>query len=141
MITENYIKMCEQAEEIQVKWKPQIGDTIKHKLTKSTQLITLYDIETYSDDFYIEEKYTWLPTQEQLQEILLKGSDIFEEYDNVVSMIYCFQLWLNSEFYGYYMHKPYPKGNILNELWLTFVMHECYNKVWSKGRWIKNEDK
>ncbi len=127
MITKNYIKMCERAEEIQVKWKPRIGDTIKHRLTKSTQLITLYDIETYSDDFYIEEKYTWLPTQEQLQE-MLKNS-------------WADPSILLAEFYGWQVFiYPKFKDESITERWLAFVMKEKYNKVWTGEDWINEEN-
>ncbi len=136
----NFIKMCEQAEEIQKAWKPQIGDKVKHRLT-AVQFISPYDKNTYDDDFYREEGYTYLPIQEQLQNMLLKRSNIFDGYDNVVSIMYYFQLWLNREFYGYYMHKSYPKGNILNELWFAFVMYELYHKIWTGEKWIKKEVK
>lgn len=125
MITDNYIKMCEKAEEIQVKWKPRIGDKIKHRLGKSIQLITLYDIETYSDDFYIEEKYTWLPTQEQLQKMISRNW-----YD-----VFCKFLWWHSdddksseEFESMFTS--------MNEVWLAFVMKEKYNKVWNGKEWV-----
>ena len=50
-----------------------------------------------------------------------------------------FQRWINrsSPSFDKYM----AMFNNLNELWLAFVMKECYNKVWLKGRWVKNEDR
>ena len=133
MITKNSIKMCEANEEIQKEWKNETGDFVYWKVTKSIKVLTNH---FYTDDW---GEFIWLPTQEQLQEMLFLKSNIFDGYDNVISIIYYFQLWLNEKFYGYYMRKPYPKGNILNELWLAFVMKEKYNKTWTGEKWVKAE--
>ena len=140
-MTKNYIKMCEQAEEIQKEHKFIIEDwyfcinsdtDINNNIRPCAGINDLKIMQNNNGIF-------WLPTQEQLQNMLLKRSNIFDEYDNVISMIYSFQLWLSGEFYGYYMHKSYPKGNILNELWLAFVMEEIYNKTWTGEKWVKAE--
>lgn len=135
MITKNYIEMCERAEEMQVKWKPKIGDTIKHRLTKSTQLITLYDIETYSDDFYIEEKYTWLPTQEQLFDMLLKWC----QTDKILHHLLVgesINLYILKELY-YYANSF--DGMIfvsdIKALILSYIYKRKYNKIWNLKDW------
>ncbi len=128
MYTDNYIKMCEKAEEIQKEWKPKIGDKVKHRLT-AVQFISPYDKNTYSDDFYREEGYTYLPTQEQLQEII----NAYSNYERV-NRFYDF-VHLDADEYGYNEWCEFVNNASMNELWLAFVMHEKYHKVWTGEKW------
>ena len=82
-------------------------------------------------------KAFWLPTQEQLQEMILptlkkkynKYWDLnkMERIANWVFRIFNCFLNEHSDIYS----------NDMNGLWLAFVMKEKYNKVWSNGKWIK----
>lgn len=128
MITELFIKQCEQAEEIQKLWKTENGDWVYWKVTKSIKIIT--------DHFFTEsfKDFIWLPTQEQLQEILKDVSfHIWGDFDH---------LYITSAV-DYHRRNAYQINDVnsMNELWLAFVMHECYNKVWLKGRWVKSENR
>ena len=126
MITKNYIKMCEKAEEIQKAWKPEKGDL--YAVIVHGKPMEIVDI--YIDGFpLLPEKfsplsalYIWLPTQEQLQEILWQDLD---EYEYWISKLHDFILDL-----------PFEEMT-MNELWLAFVMHEKYNKVWNGKDWVK----
>ena len=120
MITELFIKQCEQAEEIQKLWKTENGDWVYWKVTKSIKIIT--------DHFFTEsfKDFIWLPTQEQLQEMVKKR--------HIYYLIKDFQIFQVKHTIGLHI-------NNMNELWLAFIMHECYNKVWLKGRWVKSENR
>ena len=119
MITKNYIKQCEQAEEIQKEWEQTVGD------------IFIYQKDIKSGCyFYITEhrKYInaiWLPTQEQLQEIL-PCRDYID---------FCkFSVFCSGELICW--NKGYK---IYNELWLAFVMYEKYDKIWTGEKWVKSQ--
>lgn len=72
----------------------------------------------------------WLPYQHQLQEMMIqgKGSTVWAE------MLKYFLLWLKVEMPNWYFNV-----GSMEQLWLSFVMKEKYNKVWhdAKGEWIK----
>jgi hypothetical protein len=98
----------------------------------------------------LPEKYlTWLPRQDQLQEMV--SQKMFED-TGCDKNISC-QLVLE-EFISWYENyrinwlEKFDKGsNIqkfpesMEQFWLVFVMYDLYNKIWSKekGKWIKDE--
>ena len=152
--SEVYIKMCREAKEIQEVCKYEYGDII-HIVgsdVESRNGIYLYGSngfkydrhyhhEIYPGSFWqIDEGRTtwyfhqdaiviWLPRQDQLQEMVYNGRNL-------------------SVFYGF---RSYVMHHIVNDLddtdeadlesweqlWLTFVMKEKYNKKWNRKIWIK----
>jgi len=76
----------------------------------------------------------WLPTQAHLQEMVSGQFFTYEGNDEAKmpdpsSMIHHF-----SEFYsGHYEYASYE------EAWLSFVMHELYNKLWNGESWVENK--
>ena len=108
MITKNYIKMCEQAEEIQKKWKPKIGDTINHR--------------------------TWLPTQEQLQGMVLKNIDDLEvSFTNKDEPAIESNIWLKKD--GKWDGFEPLFADDWNSLWLQICMLIKHNKTWTGEKW------
>ena len=132
MITDNYIIMCEQAEEIQKAWKPEKGDiytTVVHG--KATDIINIY-IDGFS---FLPQKfvplsalYIYLPTQEQLQEMIkpTHGVDDFGLVEEFFDFVYGEDSQPNQ------IDSPIKS---MNEFWLAFVMHEKYNKIWNGEKW------
>ena len=112
MRTDNYILMCEQAEEIQKVWEHKQNK--KDDYVKNTQGLRFL---------------TWIPTQEQLQEIFLK------EYNNRPGSLAFKNGWIG-DFLNWV--KSLPNFNFIdfNELWLAFVMHEKYHKIWNGEKWV-----
>ena len=127
MITKNYIKMCEKAEEIQREWKPDIGDI--HYYKNDIKLIALG--ETINNVEKNKYYCCWLPTQEQVQEMIYKEySPIFkiEEFRKYIS-----------QFEKIYWFTLNPNEISMNELWLAFVIKERWNKIWTGKEWTKYE--
>ena len=127
MITKNYIKMCEKAKEIQKGHKWKKGDrgyflgyiSCNESMKKNEHFI--FGTEEFEDT--IESWWTciYLPTQEQLQEIMLKD--------------YTVRAILGGVFYfAVKRYKDLEKVS-MNELWLAFVMKEKYNKIWNGDDW------
>jgi len=134
MITDNYIKMCEASEEIQ-KLQPHILTSTHLKgnifiCTDKESANYFWRIEVFNelpDDVgspcYSHTRNIWLPTQEQLQEMILNHGH--PGYDN------------GGILFGIMKFADDNKlGEIsMNELWLAFVMKEKYNKVWTGEKW------
>lgn len=136
--SEKYIKMCEKAEEIQRKASLFPGDVWYHPELEVG--LCHYNYPCWSCDAGVEKVFwfdgygirlvdklgsmIWLPRQDQLQEII--GFSVFEQYNH--------NFWWWAE----------TKTNLIEDaesweqLWLAFVMHEKYGKVWDdqKAEWI-----
>jgi hypothetical protein len=124
MITENYIKMCEKAEEIQKAWKPELADWFYSKEIDDSVLILGFTKESRKEI----RKGIWLPTQEQLQEMMIPtlGDDFLG----------CAPLVLNRKLEeSLFSNGIYNWGTSYQELWLAFVIKEKYNKVWDGEKW------
>jgi len=150
MITDNYIKikMCEQAEEIQEVWRNPFRNKFGDLYWRGNKYLMIPEACILNtDSHFIPEEEVWLPTQEQLQEmvlpIFLKRYSTTHALRNDSSFIYRmiiekFQRWINrsSPSFDEYM----AMFNSMNELWLAFVMHEKYNKIWTGEKWVKADD-
>lgn len=100
--SEKYIKMCEKAIEIQI---------ISREKDKKAGIINLP-----------ENEETWLPHQDQLQEMICDSRDALTLFCNTHSIV-CFE-W-----------KYYEQFTVMEQLWLAFVMKEKYNKIWNGEDW------
>jgi len=72
----------------------------------------------------------WLPTQDQLQQMI----DIYEDIQYGVLLLDTFYRWSHSYF------KPIPFGDnsmSWEQLWLAFIMKVKYNKIWKSHIWVK----
>ena len=113
MITDNYIEMCEQAEEIQKWWFPNIGDSYYIKSEKETKLITLISEKIWLSERSRGCNFIYLPTLEQLFEMV-------GNYKAQISRI----------FLSIMIIKKY-KFESIQELVLNAVMEIKYNKAWT----------
>ena len=150
MITDNYIKMCEASEEIQKLREYKMGDWFYTTIYRRDKHKGFYVIDVdYGDNYpngLLPDKHKkdnfvtkgggiWLPTQEQLQEMMPKSDVTFlVEYIKNVELRYHDRF--NEDAVGYFT----GTFTSFNELWLAFVMEEKYNKVWTGEEW-KKEDK
>ena len=143
--TDQYIKMCEMAEEIQEEWKPRLGDLMyapsfcrylfgrleNVSVEKDTQwILKPNEIEEINRNELLANHCFWLPRQEQLQEMVKEKSDVYP--------------WtLNRRFWkwshGFYEHEIAGYYNSFEKLWLAFVMSQKHGKRWDGEKWIKEE--
>jgi len=61
----NFIRQCEQAEEVQKLWKPKTYDYIGHKVLSYRDKYAIYRLDYKIDP----KKFFWIPTRKQLQEM------------------------------------------------------------------------
>ena len=111
--SENYIKMCWKAQEIQ-NTLPRNTDEAGESYIDGTTYILKYSAEY--------KTIVWLPRQDQLQEMIgsIPGN---------------YKLEPNSGYWAWAFAKTWE------QLWLAFVMKEKFNKTWNdeKQEWIKEK--
>ena len=124
--TETYIKMCEKAVEIQKLRKDWLEGDIYYdeEICYASIGCSGYDCGSFNDmsaDGLVRIGYeTWLPRQDQLQEILELDPSL---WTGIVQLIWEF---------GKEMIRNKQERYIfsMEQLWLAFVMKEKYNKIW-----------
>lgn len=116
----NYIKMCEKATEIQEQIK-SFPLTLVGAPTDDKGIIS----GVRSHDIFLKNGATpiWLPRQDQLQEMLRDRRD----YWCNAALIYSF-----ASFVPLSLVKDQTS---FEQLWLSFVMHELYDKKWNGEDW------
>ncbi len=146
IFSENYIKQCEKAKEIQELCRYKKGDwfyTKKYKddYTKGYHVISddyIYFCDNPESISWITRaKGVWLPTQEQLQAMILpilkkrynKAWDLNKMKRTANWVFRIFSCFLNEHSRIY--------SNDMNELWLAFVMKEKWNKKWTGKDWVE----
>ncbi len=106
-----YILMCEKATEIQPERKPiTFGDK-------------LFEWEDKLWSTGKSGKAVWLPSQDQLQEMIDKGSSAFGQLTRFFNFIDSNTLLQRGTW-------------TWEQLWLIYVMRWEYNKVWNHENWV-----
>lgn len=122
--TKEFILQCEKAVEIQELWDRRMGSFYCESYWSNEEQKDLYVINVLkSDNQYIyQPRFTWLPRQDQLQEMLNK------ELADLVWDFGAFLYPMNSS--------VHYDGKSMEQLWLAFVMYEKYNKTWNGEDWV-----
>ncbi len=136
--SEQYIKMCEEAEGIQPHEEWQDGDYFFHELKIAESCgykkgvfvehisdYTMHDAHRSKGNRHLNKRWIWLPRQDQLQEMVCEDWGLqtictrLEEFskasDGGVSITI---------------------SGSMEQLWLAFVMKEKFNKTWDGERWV-----
>lgn len=132
--------MCEQANEIQLKWEPQNGDFAYTKgddseggnYTEGVKIIwngkmVHSGFHNWDDNWYLPSCH-WLPRQDQLQAMItadMFGWQVIYEKDKL------------DFFWNFVTVKTEYKNISFEQMWLVFVMREKYSKKWNGGGWVK----
>lgn len=137
---EKYVRMCQEAKEIQDTWKPKSGDCVGRKGTFDYDYIPQIGAgDNYAED--IIEFGMWgdgdyfIPRQEDLQETYMKENPC----SHLSTVFTCFRYWYKEV---YAEREGYGEQHYWNILWLEFVMWKCFEKEWDKtsGTWVKRLD-
>jgi len=121
--TEIYIKMCQQAKEIQEHVNFTSGDFV-YCIKNGKTVVLYFNAGNGSPPWYYTDIETsiFLPRQDQLQE-MIGGSwmDILGDFNE----------WSK----GVPRDKQ-PMSKSMEQIWLYFVMKEKYNKYWNGEDWV-----
>lgn len=136
-VSEKYIKMCEKAEEIQTKWIARTqqknwdcSDFVYDKLNENVYCLG-GESGLVASSF--SKNFIWLLRQDQLQEMFIGYKS------SIWDMLIDFRMWMNA-CYNFQMLELTKMS--MEQLWLAFVMHEKYGKVWDHetDRWSLPEE-
>ena len=150
--SERYIKMCEQARELQEGWKPQKGDWYYAEGGEGEFSVDTYTDEPavwkgriflvgnnyrdgyeHPDEYLSADKRAWLPRQDQLLEMWLKWRTV----PFPIILVHLKFFWEE----GPYWDKIYTFAS-MEQFLLAFVMWQLYCKVWDEDKedWVKLEE-
>ncbi len=127
--SETYIKMCdcEEIQEQRVRQAPWDSWIIGDYYYTQAPIESCISIHNDASSYGLGIGTIWLPRQDQLQEMLDKGT--------IWSNSLKFEYFLREE--GSYNIKAYPyQFSTWEQLWLAFVMKEKHNKTWNGSDWI-----
>jgi hypothetical protein len=116
-VSDDYVRQCEKAKEIQGLWNPDVGDWVYSYGNRS--------VEKVIGEVTMRYTKVWLPGQEDLQAIL--------RYETPLVMLQTFNDWLYTDS-GYGCVNG-ARFHSMQELWLAFVMWERFGKVWDGRDW------
>lgn len=135
--SKKYTEMCEKAVEIQELWKPAWGDFVYDEGL-------VFPISTVRIDM---RELVWLPRQDQYQEILYPNNGI-----SLCLLTRLLHEFIEPEYHciclendnGYACPDCHPLGTLrrksvksMEQLCLSFVYNELYNKYWEGKEWRK----
>ena len=126
MITENFIKQCEQAEEIQEKWRNPFINKFGDFYWRGKKYLMIPEACILNtDSHFIPEEEVFLPTLEQLFEMA--------EF----KYIFHFLISLQTYYINRVVEKDefFPLVREVKELLLSFIMYKKYNKIWTGEKW------
>jgi hypothetical protein len=132
-----YIRMCEQAHEIQSQWSPRHGDFFVGENGKIRPwLIHVNNEQDMVKGIHVQfdngmpklTRYIWLPRLDQLMEM---AQDPGRRFENTTQIFFD---WAKSP---YQLLAPPPQKifNSLEKLWLCFLMHKKFTKQWDGEDW------
>jgi len=103
---------------------------------------TTFNKETFYQYDDGELNVVYLPTQERLQEMILK---IFSPFAKIIKfsefVSNYVKLYRDTKYEDLYWRDLYPTAiESMNELWLMYVMYEKYHKIWTGEKWEKEEN-
>ena len=136
-----YIRMCAAAREVQAQWRQQYGDFFADDSGRvqcwipahrqSERVKQGFGVRCIGDVVHLK-RYVWLPRMDQLMELAQEAGRHFE------SITAEFHTWCKI---------PYPNststpgklfaGNV-ERVWLVFLMHKNYGKVWQGSEWVRS---
>jgi len=120
--SDTYIKMCQKAQEIQIGWEWEVGDYFwdgkeSYIATDTGGVCGIYEEDA---DYRPGAGATWLPRQDQLQEMYGYYSECQREL-------------------GIYHAggRPYQEGaGTFEQFWLRVIMEEDHKKEWNGEDWV-----
>lgn len=137
--SEEYIKMCQQANEIREGWRAKTGDYFSETVDGKSVGVHIHPT---GDALFVCD--VWLPKQDQLQD-MLKLPLVSERKECLLDAIigytfdHKYEEWKDTIMTLVYdddeSHYE-PIFNSMEQLWLAIVMVGKYNKVWNGEDWV-----
>ena len=137
-LTTQEIEMFSKATEIQEKWQPQLFDTFLcgGKIDVFTEVCHCEDCNKFKTasgrNFIFPDEImfvAWIPTQDQLQYISFGEYNAGQFVEATIRGMWAW--WVDC------MHiRKECSITSMWQMWLCFVMHYKFNKVWNGADWV-----
>jgi hypothetical protein len=133
--SENYIKMCKSAQDIQRQWNFKIEDYIFDPADGEARVWFGYPPKEYSE-------IIWLPKQDQLQEICINfymQNLSISRYEAFIHFLGLYASWLK-EVHNIVCNVggEYEEIDSCEELMLEYTMKLTHWKKWDGENWVKS---
>lgn len=164
-ITEQYIKMCESAKEIQKSWSPDIGDWFLNDFRGTSGFSKDLEKQIWGDDKKEWEKIQCLTYRSSIKDYVTvsdsdgshtyKADEFFKhrhvwlsrqdqlqkmllEKFSTVGLIYAFTNFVHDNEYELVGMEELQCVDMssFEQLWIAFVMNKLYDKRWNDSEWI-----
>jgi hypothetical protein len=135
--------MCRESIEIQRLWHPINGDhyffyvsTHPNCIPPKEPPLSWGHYNIWYDGAQVsqkDERFIWLPRQDQLQRIYGANNEIE----------LCYEFFYFIELCGREQNKWYnytDQFNSMEQLWIVFVMYNKFNKIWNGKGWVKIDE-
>ena len=119
--------MCRKATEIQELWKPYFGDFL---FVEGHNLLTQVKIDTEKEEFIIHKTHTWLPRQDQLQNMIPDDCEIEIGKDALKKDEVWYALICDNKY-----KVPLCLGQTSEQALIKAIMHKFHKKKWGSGQW------
>lgn len=136
-LTDNFISMCAQAQEIQRLWKHEIGDFYRETIPRY-DLIDNHlmrqegehenRISIVDEDFEFADSTVWLPRQDQLQKMI--GVVCMQD------LYYKITTLKEEKDVPFYAYNYYQDDHSIEQTLLRIVMKENFHKTWNGEDWV-----
>jgi len=139
--TDEYIRMCAAAEEIQQRWERSYGDFFVDNRGKIRCWLSRDNEEkkfrkgfhvTVNRGVILLSRYVWLPRQNQLIEMAQVPGRRYE------AVTQDFFEW-SKRTYESLRDVPARLFRSMEKIWLAFVMQQKFNKQWNGEQWIRRK--
>lgn len=155
--SEQYIKMCESAKEIQKLWQPNIGDWFLNDYRGTTEFPKDVEEQIWGDDKEKWEKIQCLTYKPSIKEfVVISDSDGSHTYrmdeffkhkhvwlptqDQLQGMLSKPEIMKFMREFNNEQFLTWTQEWTFEQLWLAFVMKEKFGKIWNgEDEWIKND--
>jgi hypothetical protein len=137
-LSKEYILMCEKAEEIQKLKSLEQGNWFRKVYQDESWLVCQgeHTDSIHEKDFEDkDQQHVWLPTQDQLQE-MLEGKKAIELAFHIGRFVIpdgCANVYSNLTTETEEM--KYRRFDSMEKIWLAYIMKQKFNKSWDGEKW------
>ena len=137
-VSKEYIKMCQQAKEIQENVNFTSGDFV-HCIKNGKTVVLYFNAVNGSPPWYYTDIETsiFLPRQDQLQDMIYTSRKDAEGYEyGLLDLWESFQEFMNSDYPDDHFMNVINYMDSFEQAWLLFIMLIKYNKIWNNQDWV-----
>lgn len=131
--SEEYVKMCENADEIQSSSNGFDDRLFVGIEKKGIHKHTMY-FYSYTEDIPDGCVTVWLPRQDQLQDMIIANRTIIS---NPINLFKVLVYWLSDTEALDFDPDGLLSFDTMEKMWLAYYMKTCHHKMWNGNGWVQ----